>query len=518
MEEMIQKWLSGEKKDISESETIISKFEQRVEENEDRIAVIYGEYEYCYGELNERANQIAYWLIGEGVEKESLVAIMFERSYDMMACILGIWKAGAAYIPIDMNYPKERIVDILEDAKPCLVIHNLSENNDFSCKNISLEMLKERIDDFSKQNPNILIEQTQLAYVIYTSGSTGKPKGAMIEHIGMLNHMYSKVEVLSLDENSIIAQNASHCFDISVWQFFCSLLVGACTVIFSNELVLDEDRFLSQVEEDGVTVLELVPSYLSIVLENENDNRLVNLEYIVVTGERISINLVEKWFQQYNNIPMINAYGPTEASDDITHYIMKELPHDRVVYVGMPIRNMDIFIVDNKMNLCNEGECGEICVAGIGVGRGYLYDEAKTSRAYSICPFLKNNCRMYRTGDYGKWHKNGVVEFIGRQDEQVKIHGHRIELGEVKNLLLRHEKVKDAVVIVSDTSNDCYLCAFIVSTEKIGVEELSSVVGRFGPSYLIPSKYIFLDKFPLTDNGKVDTNQLKKLEMKLEEK
>ncbi|MCK4258348.1 MAG: amino acid adenylation domain-containing protein [Halanaerobiales bacterium] len=374
---------------------------------------------------------------------------------------------------------------------------------------------------YSYASPERRPNPGDLAYVIYTSGSTGNPKGAMVEHLGMLNHMYAKINDLQLNEKSIIAQNASHCFDISVWQFFVALLVGGTTKIYDNDLTLQIDNFMEQVIRDRITILEVVPSYLAVMLDSLDmqPRQFPDLQYLLVTGEEVKHDLVKRWFDKYA-IKVVNAYGPTEASDDITHHIMDFVPESGAIPIGKTLQNLRIYIVDKNMQLCPIGVKGEICVSGIGVGRGYWNDPTKTNQVFMIDPFRKNEkVRMYKTGDLGRWRADGIIEFFGRIDYQVKIRGFRIELGEIETYLRKDSQMKDVVVVDRTLENrDKVLCAYYVADMEMDTDELVNNLAESLPAYMIPTYFIKLDKIPLNHNGKTDRKALPKPEGKVSTK
>jgi len=365
----------------------------------------------------------------------------------------------------------------------------------------------------SSENLEPLMETKNLAYIIYTSGSTGIPKGVMIEHIGMINHIWSKINDLHVTGDSIIAQNASHTFDISVWQFFTALVSGGRTIIYPNELVMEPDKLMPRLRKDQVTILEVVPSYLAVMLEYLHVRYIIleSLCYLIVTGETVKPALVKQWYKMCPGIRLVNAYGPTEASDDITHYMIDNVYAREHISIGKPIQNLSIYIVDERMNLCPIGVKGEICVSGVGVGRGYLNDPEKTNRLFVEIPSYddKRKIRIYKTGDFGYWLPDGNIEFIGRKDTQVKIRGFRIELGEIENKLLEYKKVKDAVVIANTGLNEP-LCAYIVADEPLDFSVIKNYLLESLPSYSVPTCYVKLDRFPLTPNGKIDRKNLPK--------
>lgn len=366
--------------------------------------------------------------------------------------------------------------------------------------------------DYSGLNLENINSPADLCYVIYTSGSTGKPKGAMVEHLGMMNHINAKIADLQITHDSIIAQNASHCFDISVWQFFAALAKGGRTVIYDNDLVVDPENLINKVVEDQITVLEFVPSYLSVVLDIlEKDWReLKELQYLLVTGEAVKPHLIQRWFEKNPQIKVVNAYGPTEASDDVTHYIMDKPVESRIVPIGTPLPNFHIYILDENMQLCPIGVKGEICVAGIGVGRGYLNDPEKTQRAFTLDPFSEEKgVKLYKTGDIGQWTDDGNILFYGRKDYQVKIRGYRIEINEIESKLLSHPEIKETVVVDGeDEYGNKYLCAYIVFNQRLEINHLRKYLQETLPEYMVPAFFVELTNLPLTANGKVDRKSL----------
>jgi amino acid adenylation domain-containing protein len=513
---------NNNREEYPEDKTIPGLFERQAYRTPHHVALIYEEIKLTYGVLNERSNQIARFLRENGLQENQMVGILLNRSPLMVESILAVWKAGCAYIPVDLN-PIDRIINLLEDSNVPFILSrpgylDARRRDVYKKRIIELEE-NTNAGEIKKKNKTDLeleIGKNDMAYIIYTSGSTGKPKGAIVEHSGMLNHIYAKIQDLGLSESedSIVAQNASHTFDISVWQFFAALVIGGKTVIFSDETVLDPELFISQIIKNRVTILELVPSYLSIMMENNGEwvsnNGPLPLKYLLVTGEIIKHNLVKKWFRIYPGIKMMNAYGPTEASDDITHYIMDKVPGMENIPIGKSLHNLNIYIVDENMKLCPVGVKGEICVSGVGVGRGYLNHSEKTIEVFSNDPFTKEDVlRLYKTGDVGCWLPDGTIDFFGRKDYQVKIRGFRIELGEIERKLLNYPGISDAVVMdKEDNQTNKYLCAYLVSQGKLNISEVKAHLSTRLPDYMIPSHFVELQAFPLTPNGKVDRKAL----------
>ncbi|MCU0285927.1 MAG: amino acid adenylation domain-containing protein [Acidobacteria bacterium] len=505
-------------------------FEAQATRTPAKVAVLDNDKQWTYKELNDRANHLAKELVKRGAGPGTIVAAALERSFQLLNAIIGIFKARAVYLPLEINSPAERISYVLDQSQCFLILieqENLPHLTDMTFNQeagrgreiITLELLSKNGEGSS----NLSLESSpqDLAYVIYTSGSTGIPKGVMIEHQGMLNHLYSKIYGLHITGSDIIAQNASHCFDISIWQFLASLPVGGVTAIYANKIIMEPALFMNQLVKNCVTIFELVPSYLSIILEipgiNAPDFRV--LRWLIVTGEELKLEPVTRWFERFPGIKMVNAYGPTEASDDITHFIIDKAPEIDRIPIGKPLANLNIYIVDSCMQLSPICVKGEICVSGVGVGRGYLYDDKRTREAFIEDPFAPGKGqRLYKTGDIGCWLPDGNILFFGRKDHQVKIRGFRIELGEIERRLAEHPQVKEAIVLdKEDEKGNKFLYAYMVlgevdlnkdNTQDFDLVKLKAFLLKRLPDYMIPSHFVIMKNFPLTPNGKVDRKAL----------
>jgi len=513
--------------DFPRDKTVYQYVEDHAQKQPGAKAVSFEGETLTYEQLNSRAGQLARVLREKGVENETIAAVMMERSLDIVVSILAVWKAGGAYLPIDPSYPQERIDYILEDSGAVILLTTSDFSNEAKCEIVRFSDAINRVPtpaDLHHAPCAVRLANT-LAYIIYTSGSTGQPKGAMVEHAGMMNHIHAKIDLLGITDKTIVAQNASQTFDISVWQLFAALVQGGRTVIYPDSLVLDPSKFIPRLMEDGVTILEVVPSYLSVLLDVIDNKKGKNapalvLDYLLVTGEEVKPRLVNRWFDTYPHIKVVNAYGPTEASDDITHHVMNKPlePGIQRVPIGKPVQNFNIYIVDEHMNLCPVGVKGEICVSGVGVGRGYLKDEEKTRRVFTEDPFIEQKgVRLYKTGDLGAWLPDGTIEFFGRKDDQVKINGFRIELGEIENHLLAYPEVKEAAVIDrEDEKGGKHLYAYIVGKEPAGksidLQGLKNHLVHVLPDYMIPAHFVPLETLPLTPNGKIDRKALLEIE------
>jgi acyl-coenzyme A synthetase/AMP-(fatty) acid ligase/acyl carrier protein len=343
----------------------------------------------------------------------------------------------------------------------------------------------------------------------------------MVEHRGMLNHLYAKIWDLNLTATDVVAQTAPQSFDISVWQLLAVLLVGGQVSIFTNEVVRNPAKLLEKVEQQGISILEVVPSLLLMMLDNIEINtpscfRLAELRWLLLTGEALPPKLCNRWLDHYPNIPMMNAYGPTECSDDVTHYPIYEPPAVETlnIPIGRAIANTYLYILNEQLQPVPIGVSGELYVGGIGVGRGYLNNSERTVQVFISNPFVQEpGSRIYKTGDKARYLSDGNIEFLGRIDDQVKIRGYRIELGEIEAILGQQPGVKECVVIVrEDQPNDVRLVAYIVPDKKLDPQNLPSLLRHLLkqklPEYMVPSTFVILESLPLTPNGKVDRRTL----------
>jgi amino acid adenylation domain-containing protein len=478
---------NGISKDYPVHKPLHHLFEKQAEATPDQVAAVHANQSITYAQLNARANQIAHWL--RRIQANHFVAILEERGIDFLAAMLGILKAGGAFLPIDPSYPDDRVRYMVADSQ----IHTLITRSAFFDKIASDDgylryllcfddiepkffgksgFLKD-IEQEVTTNPNHLNEPTDIAYMLYTSGSTGLPKGTMVRHNGAVNHIYAEFDELAFHQNTAFLQSAPSSSDISVWQFLAPLLIGGRTVIVDFETVCDPVKLFKVIKSQQVTLIELVPVVMQGLLEyvaqlSPEERALPDLEWAMVTGEAVSVALVNQWLQTYPNIKLVNAYGPTEAADDICQAVLdKPLPAEQLnVPIGKPLANLSLYVLDRHLQLLPIGVNGEICVSGIGVGAGYWCNEEKTRAAFVNNPYVDDTYgdTIYRTGDLGRWLPDGSLEFIGRLDHQVKIRGFRIELGEIEGVLSQYPAVRETVVIDrEDQPGDKRLVAYLVA-------------------------------------------------------
>jgi len=503
-------------------------FESQVERSPDAVAVVCQGERVSYRELNQQANLLAHYLRTQGIGSETLVALLAERSIPFLVAILAVFKAGGAYLPLDPHHPEARLRRVIEQSKCKMVLTTrafaatlqgaLEEVPREVCpQSICLEDIEQT--NQSEENLSPCSKPRNLAYVIYTSGSTGLPKGAQVEQRGMLNHIYAKIEELDLTAADTVAQTASQCFDISVWQFLAILLVGGRVQIYPDAVAHDPVELLQQVEQHQVSILETVPSLLRAMLdthENRETSRpkLRALRWLIPTGEALPVELCRRWLRTYPHVPLVNAYGPTECSDDVTHYVIDQQPEEsqRSIPIGRAIPNMRLYVLDRHLEPLPIGVSGELYVGGIGVGRGYLGDEERTAKAFVTDPFgTEARARLYKTGDRARYLPDGNLEFLGRLDYQVKLRGNRIELGEIEAVLSQQPGVREAVVVVrEDVPGEQRLVAYVVLHQEpsVTLEELKRLLMKQVPSYMVPSAFVPLEQFPLTANGKLDRKAL----------
>ncbi len=452
-------------------------FAAQVARTPDAPAVSDQHARYTYAELDQRANRLAHAVQQRGIGRNQLVAIFAERSCDFVSAVLGVFKAGAAYLPLDLEHPPQRLAHVLQQSQSCLVLVDSTWRETLAAALSTLPAdqqppilaLEQAFSpELASVAPAIDPQPSDLAYVIYTSGSTGLPKGAMIEQRGMINHLYSKIVDLQLSAADRVAQNARQSFDISVWQMLVGLLVGAETQIYPETIARDPDALLDYACAQATTILEIVPSvlgaWLNLLPHRPALPAFADLRWLLLTGEALPPQACRDWFTWYPHIPLLNAYGPTECSDDVTHYVVTQPPAPHVVHmpIGRPIINTRLYILDAQRQPVPPGVIGELYVGGVGVGRGYLNDPERTQAVFMADPFVAGG-RCYRTGDLARYRADGTIEYLGRVDHQVKVRGFRIELGEIEAALGTHQVVQQSIVTATpNAQGQLRLIAYVV--------------------------------------------------------
>ncbi len=532
--------------------------EAQVERTPDAIAVIFNDEILTYRELNRRSNQLAHYLQALGVGPEVLVGICLENSVEMVVAVLGVLKAGGAYIPQDPAYPPERIAFVLSDAQAPVLLtqrHLVERLPKQGAQLVCLDTDWATIATEPDENPRSGVTLDDLAYVIYTSGSTGQPKGVMISHRAIGNHMQWLQTAFPLTEADAVLQKTPVSFDASVWEFYAPLLTGARLVVARPDGHAEPAYLVKTIIERQVTILQLVPSLLQLLLQEPEFAACTCLKRVFCGGEPLTPELVARFYAQLS-ADLVNLYGPTEATIDATFWVCPREGQPRIVPIGYPIANMRAYILDPHLQPVPVGVRGELYLGGVGLARGYLNRPDLTAEKFIPHPFrttadgrppsAKPPCpepkapygrgafgsgtaaaesstfsglpsvvssRLYKTGDLARYLSDGAIEFFGRMDHQVKIRGFRLELGEIEAALRHHPAMRDAVVLARSDKygpSQKQLVAYLVADpeRRPTIGELRSFLKQTLPDYMIPSSFVFLEALPLTPNGKVDRHAL----------
>ncbi|HEY0602079.1 MAG TPA: amino acid adenylation domain-containing protein, partial [Herpetosiphonaceae bacterium] len=493
------------------------------------------------GELNARANQLAHHLRSLDVGAETRVAVSMERSLELVIALVGVLKAGGAYVPVDPGYPADRIQFMLDDAAaPVLLTQQHLESllPPHSAHVLRLDADWSTIAQQPTSNPALITDATNLAYMIYTSGSTGQPKGAMNTHVAIVNRLLWMQEAFGLTASDRVLQKTPFSFDVSVWEFFWPLLIGATLVVAKPGGHQDSAYLVDLIAREQITTLHFVPSMLQVFLDEPQLDRCQSLWRVICSGEALPLALQERFFARLQ-AELHNLYGPTEAAVDVTWWPCLPDAALHTVPIGRPIANTQIYILDQHLRPVPVGVPGELHIGGVQLARGYLDRPVLTAERFIPDPFSDQpNARLYRTGDLARFLPDGAIEYLGRLDFQVKVRGFRIELGEIESALLQHPAIHEAVVVARQDTADTQLVAYVVAeqenkgtkeqtdaqnqewrTQNLGVEENGSRVLVLGsalreflaqrlPEHMIPSVFVPLDALPLSPNGKLDRKAL----------
>ncbi|MEZ1661788.1 amino acid adenylation domain-containing protein [Pseudomonas aeruginosa] len=486
-------------------------FEEQVERTPTAPALAFGEERLDYAELNRRANRLAHALIERGVGADRLVGVAMERSIEMVVALMAILKAGGAYVPVDPEYPEERQAYMLEDSGVQLLLSqsHLKLPLAQGVQRIDLDQADAWLENHAENNPGIELNGENLAYVIYTSGSTGKPKGAGNRHSALSNRLCWMQQAYGLGVGDTVLQKTPFSFDVSVWEFFWPLMSGARLVVAAPGDHRDPAKLVELINREGVDTLHFVPSMLQAFLQDEDVASCTSLKRIVCSGEALPADAQQQVFAKLPQAGLYNLYGPTEAAIDVTHWTCVEEGKDAVP-IGRPIANLACYILDGNLEPVPVGVLGELYLAGRGLARGYHQRPGLTAERFVASPFVAGE-RMYRTGDLARYRADGVIEYAGRIDHQVKLRGLRIELGEIEARLLEHPWVREAAVLAVDGRQ---LVGYVVLESEGGDwrEALAAHLAASLPEYMVPAQWLALERMPLSPNGKLDRKALPKIE------
>src|SRR6185437_15286240 len=445
------------------------------------------------------------------------VGICLERSIEMVLGLLAILKAGGAYVPLDPTYPHERLRYLLEDSRPALVLFHEAGRKalqgTMAVPGLDLTADSALWGGYSQANPHAAsmgLGPANLAYIIYTSGSTGQPKGVMNEHRAVVNRLHWMQQEYVLKPTDRVLQKTPFAFDVSVWEFFWPLLNGACLVMARPEGHKDPYYLGELIERARISVAHFVPSMLRGFISSGAVARCASLRHVFCSGEELTADLQNQALDSLPRASLHNLYGPTEAAVDVTYWACREQPAGTRVPIGWPISNTRIYILDRDGEPVQPGAEGEIFIGGLAVARGYWRRPELTAERFTSDPFVaREGARMYRTGDLGRWRADGAIEFLGRCDTQVKIHGFRIELAEIEAALCRLPRVAEAVVLArEDHPGEKRLVAYITAPERGKAGWLREQLLRSLPEYVVPAAFVHLDELPLTASGKLDRRAL----------
>ncbi len=491
-------------------------FEKQVKKTPLATVLSFENETVSYKKLNKKANKLAYYFLKNKILKKIPVGILMERSIDLVVALIAVLKAGCAYLPLDPQLPAERLDYIIKDSRLSVIIS--TEKNIFPLKkyfeNFSGELILQDTINYASisnaesiKNPDTKVTPEDLAYIIYTSGSTGNPKGVMIQHKAICNRLFWMQSEYKLSSQDKILQKTPFNFDVSVWEFFWPLMVGAKLVMAIPDGHKDNKYLIETIISKKISVIHFVPSMLQAFLQEQNVSNCTSLKNIICSGEELLIQH-QKVFYEKLTAKLHNLYGPTEASIDVTFWECPQNCENQIMPIGKPIANTQIYILDDNLNLLPIGIPGKIYISGIGLSCGYINRPDLTKEKFINNPFLSGT-KLYNTGDMGRWLEDRTIEFLGRNDYQIQLRGFRIEPGEIEAALRLHPQVNEAIVMAKFFSeNDKRLIAYITLNKKIKSSELKNFLEQKLPAIYIPSVFIFIENFPLNTNGKIDRKKL----------
>jgi aspartate racemase len=486
-------------------------FEDLVEQRPDAVALKFRDQQMTYRQLNVRANQVAHRLRELGVGPEVMVGTVLERSLEMVVGLLGILKAGGAFVPLDASYPAERLVFMAADTKAPVMLVQSSVALKMDVKSwstavkVSLDGVNSEIDRQSSENPGNLTTAGNLAYVMYTSGSTGQPKGVMVNHRAVVR-LVKNTNYVELGNRETFLQFSPISFDASTLEIWGPLLNGGCLAIMPAE-VQALSEIGAAIRHHGVTSMWLTAGLFNVMTEQRLDD-LRPLRQLLIGGDALSPVHVSKAIASLPGCKLINGYGPTEGTTfTCCHTISQGDSQGTSIPIGRPISNTQVYLLGPENELVPVGSDGELCIAGDGLARGYLNQPALTAEKFVPHPFSSQpGARIYKTGDLARYRPDGTIEFLGRLDGQVKISGYRIELGEIETVLMHHPNVKSAIVLArQDAPGEKKLVAYVVAQPQgYSLSELRTFLQGKLPAYMLPSAFVPMSSLPLSPNGKVD--------------
>ena len=478
------------------AKTLAELFEEQVRKNQNAVALVFEDQVLSYGYLNELSNRFADYLKRTcQLKRNEIVGLKLERSVMNVVALIGVLKMGGCCCPIDPETPVQRLKHISDN---CKVVIDQQE----------LNLFLEEKELYGTANPLEKGEASDLAYIVHTSGSSGIPKGCMLEHKGIVNHVFHKISSLGINTETVLCHTSKFYFVGGIWQLWAMLIAGGRLLVTNNEELQNTSLLLDKVVENEVKILEVIPSQLNNVFSLGVAYKLKGIDKLILTGEKLNPSYVNRFFDINSGVEVINTYGQSECSDVTTSYTMHKGDLKDRVLIGKPIQNIRMYVLDQHLQLCPKGVIGELYTSGAGVCRGYLNQMEQSLSAFIENPFTIGSS-LYRTGDLGRWTNDGNLEILGRRDEQIKIRGHRIDLGEIENALLTHPEIREAVVVVhNEKSEDTNLAAYIATDQSLDNAVIKNYLKTRIPEYMHPLFYVQMSALPLTSNGKVNKKVL----------
>ncbi|MEQ9660884.1 amino acid adenylation domain-containing protein, partial [Fulvivirga sp.] len=498
--------------------SVIDLFDKNVTSYKNKTALFSEGRSMTYNDLYETSNRIAQVLIKDyGIGKNQLVGVKANRSIELISCLFGILKSGSAYVPIYINDPQDRVAKIATDAGLQIIITDdvdINPNAFPQTQIVQLSGIMEKAQQFDAEPPKVSLNKDDLAYVIYTSGSTGTPKGVMIEHHSLINLIQDLQKRYPLKKDDSYLFKTSCSFDVSVAEIFGWFAEGGSLVILDQGAEEDPSEILSCIDKLKVTHSSFAPSMFSVVvshLEATGTPSIESLKYVLLAGEVLPMELVKRFNLLEAKAKLENLYGPTEGTVYSSAYSTENIKDEKSVPIGQPISNVEMYIFDEHMNLLPYGIKGELCLGGIGLARGYLNNEDLTQERFVPDPYDSSK-RLYKTGDIARIREDGNVEFFGRKDHQLKVHGFRIEAGEIESCLLEYEGITEAVVATKEENEDQYLVAYYVAEEEMDPLTIKNYISDKVSRYMVPAQFVHLAEMPLNASGKIDRKALPDVE------
>ncbi|WP_455753394.1 amino acid adenylation domain-containing protein [Streptomyces avermitilis] len=497
--------------------TLPELFRTQVSRTPDATALVFRDTSLSYTELDERSDRLARLLAGHGAAPDRVVALTVPRSVELVVALLAVLKTGAAYLPVDPDYPADRIGYLLADAAPVLVLTHSEVEATLppgarpeGLPHLVVDAQEEQLERalFAPERPPAAQDA---AYVIYTSGSTGRPKGVVVPHAGIVNRLHWMQHEYRLTGDDRVLQKTPSGFDVSVWEFFWPLITGATLVVAEPGGHKDPAYLAELIRVERITTVHFVPSMLQVFLDEPAAALCTGLRRVVCSGEALPVELADRFTASLPGVPLHNLYGPTEASVDVTYWEYTPEPGATSVPIGRPVWNTRLYVLDTGLRPAAVGETGELYLAGVQLALGYLNRPGLTAERFVADPYGPPGSRMYRTGDLARRRPDGALDYVGRADHQVKIRGLRVELGEIEAALARHPAVSGAAVLVrEDRPGDKRLVGYVVPAPGGTVDpaELRTLAATTLPDYMVPSAVVVLESLPLTPNGKLDRKAL----------